>query len=81
MHQGKNEKGRSFKQVREIYSHGGGEWRQKSRALWLRGGDKRTKFLHKVANSNRRKNSIDSLLIDGTLFTNRMRIKEHIVQF
>jgi hypothetical protein len=38
-------------------------------------------FLHKVANSNRRKNSIDSLLIDGTLSTNRVKIGEHIVQF
>jgi hypothetical protein len=56
-------------------------WRQKSRALWLREGDKCTKFFHKVANSNRRKNSIDSLLIDGTLSTNRVEISEHIVQF
>jgi hypothetical protein len=38
-------------------------------------------FFHKVANTNRRKNSIDSLLIDGTLSTNRVEISEHIVQF
>ena len=36
---------------------------------------------HKMANSNRRKNSIDSLLIEGTLSTNRVEISEYIVQF
>jgi hypothetical protein len=48
--------------------------RQKTRALWLREG-------YKVANFNKRKNSINSLLIDGTLSTNRVEISEHIVQF
>jgi hypothetical protein len=33
-----------------------------------------------MANSNRRKNSIDSL-IGGTISTNRLEISEHIVQF
>ena len=51
------------------------------RALWLREGDKYTKSFHKVANSNRRKNSIDSLLIEGTLSTNMVEISEYIVQF
>jgi hypothetical protein len=32
-----------------------------------------------MANSNRRRKSIDSLLIDGT--TNRLEIHEHVVQF
>jgi len=54
-------------------------WRQKSRPLWLREGNKYTEFFHKMAYSNRRKNSIDSLLIDGTISTNRLEISEHIV--
>lgn len=33
-------------------------WRQKSKALWLREGDKRTELFHRVADSNRRNNSI-----------------------
>ena len=52
-------------------------WRQKSWALWLREEDKCMKFSHKVANFNQ-KNSIDSLLIDGTLSTNRVEISEHL---
>jgi hypothetical protein len=35
-------------------------WRQKSMVLWLKEGDKCTKFFHRVANSNRRFNSIVS---------------------
>jgi hypothetical protein len=38
-------------------------------------------FFHTVANSNRRRNSIESLLIDGAISTNQLEISEHIVQF
>jgi hypothetical protein len=55
-------------------------WRQKSRILWLRKVTS-AKFFHTMANSNRRRNTIDSLLIDGTISTNRSEISEHIVQF
>ena len=40
-------------------------WRQKSRALWLKNGDKNTKFFHNVANAHRRYNNIDRLVISG----------------
>jgi exonuclease III len=56
-------------------------WRQKSRALWLKEGDKNTKFFHRVANSNRRVNSIDSLSINGVVSYNHDEIKDHMVQF
>ena len=48
-------------------------WRQKSRVSLLREGDKYTKFFHKMANSNIRKNSIDTLLIDDTILTTGRR--------
>jgi hypothetical protein len=56
-------------------------WRQKSRVLWLKEGDKCMKFFHQVANSNRRNNAIDSLLIDGRLSSNQAEISNHIGKF
>ena len=51
---------------------------QKSRALWLREGDNCMKFFHRIGNSNRRKNSIDSLLVDGIISMNRVVINKRI---
>uniref|UniRef100_A0A2N9GFH2 Endonuclease/exonuclease/phosphatase domain-containing protein n=1 Tax=Fagus sylvatica TaxID=28930 RepID=A0A2N9GFH2_FAGSY len=56
-------------------------WRQKSQATWLNEGDKNTKKIHAMANSNRRHNSISTLLIDGELSTNQQAISESITQF
>jgi hypothetical protein len=56
-------------------------WRQKSRALWLKEGDKNTNFFHRVANSHRKFNQVDSLNINGIIFRNPAEIKEHLVQF
>jgi hypothetical protein len=56
-------------------------WRQKSRALWLKEGDKNTKFFYRVANSNRRVNSIESLMVNGSLSSNPIEIKEHMKNF
>lgn len=53
----------------------------KSRVLWLTEGGKNTKFFHKMADSNRRRNTIDSLVIDGTNSTNQAGISEHIVHY
>jgi hypothetical protein len=42
-------------------------WRQKSQTLWLGEGDKNTEFFNRVANSNRRNNTVESLLVNGSL--------------
>ena len=42
-------------------------WRQKSRVLCVREGDRNTKIFHRIANSHRRVNSINRLMVDGVL--------------
>ncbi len=56
-------------------------WRQKSRSLWLKEGDKNTKFFHRIANSHRRKNSIGQLNVDGETITDTTEINTKIVDF
>ena len=41
--------------------------RQKSRVLCIREGDTNTKFFYRIANSHRRFNTIDRLMVDGEL--------------
>jgi hypothetical protein len=56
-------------------------WRQKSRALWLKEGDNNTNFFHHLANSNRRRNYLGSLEVDGSFFEDKENIKTQVVQF
>ena len=41
-------------------------WRQKSREVWLRKGDRNTGFFHRMANSHRRRNCLSKIKINGT---------------
>ncbi|XP_070054291.1 uncharacterized protein [Nicotiana tomentosiformis] len=56
-------------------------WRQKSRCLWIEHGDRNTKFFHKQANTHKRYNSIDKIVIEGELSEDDELIKKHIVGF
>lgn len=56
-------------------------WRQKSRATWLKEGDKNTKYFHSVANAHRRNNSIRLLSIDDELSSDQAAIKDKISSF
>ena len=61
--------------MEEIY------WRQKSRVLCIREGDRNTKFFHHIANSHRRFNSIDRLMVDGDLSSDLEAIASAISHF
>ena len=56
-------------------------WRQKSRVLFLKEGDSNTRFFHRMANSNRRNNCIENLMIDWALSSNQDRIAAHMSIF
>ena len=55
-------------------------WRQKSRVLQLRERDSNKRFFHKMTNSNRRNNGIESLLVNGSLSSNQGMIENCITQ-
>jgi len=54
-------------------------WRQKCRVLWLKEGDKCTKFFHRMANSNRRSNAIESLSVNGFISFDQHAIRNHVL--
>ena len=56
-------------------------WRQKYRVLHLKEGDANTRFFHRMANSNRKNNGIESLTINGTLSFDQGMIANSITQF
>ena len=55
-------------------------WRQKSKELWLREGDKNTGFFHKMAIAHKRGNSMVKIKINGTWVTEERDIKDRVVQ-
>ena len=56
-------------------------WRQKSRVQWLKEGDNNTKFFHKIANSNRRRNYMEKIEVEGTTYHSDSDIRDNVVQF
>lgn len=56
-------------------------WRQRSRTLWLKQGDRNTKFFQRMANAHRRNNNIDQLLVEGETIEEPEAIKREITNF
>ena len=43
--------------------------RQESREIWLKKGDKNTRFFYRMANSNRKRNCLAKIKINGLWLT------------
>ncbi|XP_059659241.1 uncharacterized protein LOC132306062 [Cornus florida] len=56
-------------------------WRQKSRALWLKDGDRNTKFFHRLANTHRRCNHIGRIRVNGSELWREDEVRGGIVSF
>lgn len=68
-------------EIKELAKYEKTAWRQRSRTLWLKQGDKNTKFFHKMANAHRRYNHIDKLEVRGQTTTNSEEIRKEIIGF
>ena len=53
-------------------------WRQLSREIWLKEGDRNTGFFHRMARAHRRNNSLDRIKINGEWLLEEQEIREGI---
>ena len=56
-------------------------WRQKLRVFCIKEGDRNTEFFHRMANSHRRFNYIDMLMVDRVMSSDRGSTAECITHF
>ena len=55
-------------------------WRQKSKEIYVKEGDRNTRFFHRMANSHRKRNSIQNISNNGRRLSKESKIKEGLVE-
>ena len=53
-------------------------WRQKSWEIWLKEGDRRTKFFHQMINAHRRRNQMNRVKVNEIWYIEEREIKEEV---
>ena len=53
-------------------------WRQLSREIWLKEGDKNMGFFHRMANAHRSNNSLDRIKINGVWLSEEQEVREGV---
>ncbi|KAL6327163.1 hypothetical protein AAG906_015202 [Vitis piasezkii] len=54
-------------------------WRQHSREIWLRDGDRNTGFFHRMASAHRRNNAMDRIKVNGKWLVEEQEVREGVV--
>ena len=53
-------------------------WRQASRELWLKEGDRNTSYFHRMASAHRRANYMDRIKINGVRLSGDQEVREGV---
>ena len=54
-------------------------WRQLSREIWLREGNRNTGFFHRMTSAHRRNNTLDRVKVNGEWLSDEQEVREGII--